>query len=85
MDLINRVFKDNLDKFVIMFIDDILIYSKNEKEHEQHLGVVLQRLKEKHLYAKFKKCEFWLETISFLGHVIFKRGIEVESNKVATI
>ena len=85
MDLMNRVFKDYLDKFVIMFIDDILVYSKNEKEHEQHLRAVLQRLREKQLYAKFKKCELWLETISFLGHVVSKRGIEVDSSKVVAI
>ena len=68
---------------MIVFIDDILVYSKNKEEHEQHLRAVLQRLREKQLYIKFKKCEFWLETISFLGHVVSKRGIEVDSSKVA--
>ena len=85
MDLMNRVFKDYLDKFVIVFIDDILVYSKSKEEHEQHLRAVLQRLREKQLYAKFKKCEFWLETISFLGHVVSKRGIEVDPSKVAAV
>ena len=85
MDLMNRVFKDYLDKFVIVFIDDILIYSKSEEDHEQHLEAVLQRLREKQLYAKFKKCEFWLETISFLGHVVSKRRIEVDPGKVAAV
>ena len=85
MDLMNRVFKDYLDKFVIVFIDDILIYSRSEEDHEQHLEAVLQRLREKQLYAKFKKCEFWLETISFLGHVVSKRGIKVDLGKVAAV
>ena len=70
MDLMNRVFHDYLDKFVVVFIDDILVYSKTAAEHEEHLKAVLQRLREKKLYAKFKKCEFWLESISFLGHVV---------------
>ena len=70
---------------MIVFIDDILVYSKNKEEHEQHLRVVLQRFREKQLYAKFKKCEFWLETIFFLGHVVSKRGIEADSSKVAAI
>ena len=70
MDMMNRVFHDYLDKFVVVFIDDILIYSKSAVEHETHLKLVLQRLLEKQLYAKFKKCEFWLGSITFLGHVI---------------
>ena len=85
MDFMNRVLKDYLDKFVIVFIDDIFVYSKNEEEHKQHLRAVLQRLREKQLYAKFKKYKFWLETISFLGHVVSKRGIEVDSSKVAAV
>ena len=64
MDLMNRVFKPQLDKFVVEFIDDILIYSRSKVEHEQHLRVVLQILREKRLYAKFKKCEFWLSSVS---------------------
>ncbi|MCV5004641.1 reverse transcriptase domain-containing protein, partial [Escherichia coli] len=63
MDLMNRVFEDYLDKFVIVFIDDILVYSKTKEEHEEHLKAVLLRLAEKKLYAKFKKCEFWLEKV----------------------
>ena len=85
MDLMNRVFNDYLAKLVIVFIDVILVYSKNKKEHEQHLRVVLQRLREKQLYAKFKKCEFWLETISFLRHVVSIREIEVDLSKVAAV
>ncbi|KAL5547540.1 hypothetical protein UlMin_002771 [Ulmus minor] len=75
MDLMNRVFKEFLDKFVVIFIDDILIYSKTRENHEAHLELVLQRLKEHRLYAKFKKCEFWIEQVTFLGHVISKDGI----------
>ena len=72
MDLMHRVFKPYLDRFVVVFINDILIYSKTCEDHEQHLRLVLQILKEHQLYAKFSKCEFWLEKISFLGHVISK-------------
>ena len=85
MDLMNRVFKNYLDKFVIVFIDDILVYSRSEEDYEQHLEAVLQRLREKQFYAKFKKCEFLLETISFLGHVVSKRGIKVDLGKVAAV
>ncbi|KAJ6829085.1 uncharacterized protein M6B38_359765 [Iris pallida] len=70
MDLMNRVFYQYLDKFVIVFIDDILIYSKSEEEHEKHLRIVLQTLREEKLYAKLSKCEFWLDQIPFLGHII---------------
>ncbi|KAJ6837239.1 uncharacterized protein M6B38_121860 [Iris pallida] len=70
MDLMNRVFYQYLDKFVIVFIDDILIYSKSEEEHEKHLRIVLQTLREEQLYAKLSKCEFWLDQIPFLGHII---------------
>ena len=70
MDLMNREFQDYLDKFVIVFIDDILAYSKNEQEHEDHLSLVLQRLSEHRLYAKFDKCKFWLKEVAFLGHVV---------------
>ena len=75
MYLMNSVFMPELDKFVVVFIDDILIYSKNEKEHEQHLRIVLQRLWDHQLYAKFSKCEFWLSSVKFLGHTISSEGI----------
>ncbi|KAL5549393.1 hypothetical protein UlMin_004624 [Ulmus minor] len=78
----NRVFKEFLDKFVVIFIDDILIYSKTREDHEAHLELVLQRLKEHRLYAKFKKCEFWIEQVTFLGHVISKDGVSVDPSKV---
>uniref|UniRef100_A0A2N9F185 Reverse transcriptase n=1 Tax=Fagus sylvatica TaxID=28930 RepID=A0A2N9F185_FAGSY len=85
MDLMNRVFQPYLDQFVVVFIDDILIYSKSLEEHEQHLRVVLQTLRDHKLYAKLKKCEFWLESVAFLGHVIFKDGILVDPKKVEAI
>ncbi|GKE96997.1 putative reverse transcriptase domain-containing protein [Tanacetum coccineum] len=80
MDLMNRVCKPYLDKFVIVFIDDILIYSRNEKEHAEHLKTILELLKKEKLYAKFSKCEFWINTVKFLGHVIDSSGIHVDSN-----
>nr|GFC25284.1 hypothetical protein [Tanacetum cinerariifolium] len=85
MDLMNRVCKPYLDKLVIVFIDDILIYSKNEKEHEEHLKAILGLLKEEKLYAKFSKCEFWIPKVQFLGHVIDSRGIHVEPSKIESI
>jgi hypothetical protein len=85
MDLMNRVFKQYLDKFVIVFIDDILVYSKNQEEHESHLHVVLDTLKKKKLYAKFSKCEFWIKEVSFLGHVISADGIKVDPSKIEAI
>ncbi|GJT71851.1 putative reverse transcriptase domain-containing protein [Tanacetum coccineum] len=75
MDLVNRVCKPYLDKFVIVFIDDILIYSKDEKEHEEHLKAILELLKKEQLYAKFSKCEFWIPKVQFLGHDIDSRGL----------
>jgi hypothetical protein len=81
----NSVFMPELDKFVVVFIDDILIYSKNEEEHAKHLRVVLTRLWEPQLYAKFSKCAFWLEEIQFLGHVLSANGIAVDPNKVKDI
>ncbi|GKA30123.1 putative reverse transcriptase domain-containing protein, partial [Tanacetum coccineum] len=85
MDLMNRVCKPYLDKFVIVFIDDILIYSKNEKEHEEHLKAILELLKKEQLYAKFSKCEFWIPKVQFLGHVIDSRGIHVDPAKIESI
>ncbi|GJT53881.1 putative reverse transcriptase domain-containing protein [Tanacetum coccineum] len=78
MDLMNRVYKPYLDKFVIVFIDDILIYSKNKHEHEEHLRLILELLKKEELYAKFSKCEFWIPKVQFLGHVIDSEGIHVD-------
>ncbi|GKF83350.1 putative reverse transcriptase domain-containing protein [Tanacetum coccineum] len=78
MDLMNRVCKPYLDKFVIVFIDDILIYSKNKQEHAEHLKLILKLLKKEQLYAKFSKCEFWIPKVQFLGHVIDSQGIHVD-------
>ena len=85
MYLMNSVFMNELDKFVVVFIDDILIYSKNEEEHGEHLRVVLQRLRDHKLYAKFSKCEFWLTSVKFLGHTISKDGISVDPSKVQEV
>ncbi|GJR45670.1 putative reverse transcriptase domain-containing protein [Tanacetum coccineum] len=85
MDLMNRVCKPYLDKFVIVFIDDILIYSKNEQEHEEHLKQILELLKKEELYAKFSKCEFWIPKVQFLGHVIDNKGIHVDPAKIESV
>ncbi|GJU33705.1 putative reverse transcriptase domain-containing protein [Tanacetum coccineum] len=85
MDLMNRVCKPYLDKFVIIFIDDILIYSKNKEEHEEHLKAILELLKKEELYAKFSKCEFWIPKVQFLGHVIDCQGIHVDPAKIESI
>ncbi|KAD4385611.1 hypothetical protein E3N88_25780 [Mikania micrantha] len=85
MDLMNRVCKPYLDKFVIVFIDDILIYSQNEEDHKQHLKLVLQLLAKEKLYAKFSKCEFWLKEVHFLGHVVNYKGIQVDSSKIEAV
>ncbi|KAL0537688.1 hypothetical protein IC582_026673 [Cucumis melo] len=85
MDLMNRVFREFLDTFVIVFIDDILIYSKTEAEHEEHLRMVLQTLRDNKLYAKFSKCEFWLKQVSFLGHVVSKAGVSVDPAKIEAV
>ena len=81
----NRIFHSYLDKFVVVFIDDILVYSKTEEEHAEHLRIVLKTLREKKLYAKLSKCEFWLKEVSFLGHVISKGGIAVDPSKVDAV
>ena len=85
MYLMNSVFMPELDKFVVVFIDDILIYSKNEEEHAEHLRVVLQRLREHKLYAKFSKCDFWLKEVQFLGHIISKDGISMDPGKIRDV
>ncbi|KAI3685696.1 hypothetical protein L6452_34953 [Arctium lappa] len=82
MDLMNRVCRPFLDKSVIVFIDDILVYSKDEEEHERHLMEVLEVLKGERLYAKFSKCEFWLREVQFLGHVVMSEGVKVDPSKI---
>ena len=85
MYLMNSVFMPELDKFVVVFIDDILIYSKNKEEHAQHLRILLTRLREHKLYAKFSKCEFWLDRVQFWGHVLTPDGISVDPSKVQDV
>ncbi|KAM0008028.1 putative nucleotidyltransferase, Ribonuclease H [Helianthus debilis subsp. tardiflorus] len=85
IDLMNRVCKPYLDKFVIVFIDDILIYSRTKEEHEQHLRTKLELLKKEKLYAKFSKCEFWIRKVQFLGHVVNEKGIHVDPSKIEAI
>jgi hypothetical protein len=75
MDLMNRVFQPYLDKFIVVFIDDNLVYSKSYEEHEQHLRQTLQTLRSRQLYAKLDKCDFWLKEVTFLGHVVSSKGI----------
>jgi hypothetical protein len=74
-----------LEKFVVVFIDDILVFSRNEEEHEEHLRLVLQKLREHQLYAKLSKCEFWLKEVSFLGHVISEGGVSIDPSKVKDV
>jgi len=78
----NRVFRPYSDKFVVVFMDDILIYSKDKEEHANQLRTVLQTFREHQLYGKLKKCEFWLQEVVFLGHVVTKAGIKVDPQKV---
>ncbi|GJS53221.1 putative reverse transcriptase domain-containing protein [Tanacetum coccineum] len=85
MDLMNRMCKPYLDKFVIVFIDDILIYSHNKEEHEDYLRIILELLKKEKLYAKFSKCDFWISTVQFLGHIIDSRGIHVDPTKIKAV
>nr|GEZ52010.1 putative reverse transcriptase domain-containing protein [Tanacetum cinerariifolium] len=85
MDLVNQVCKPYLDKFMIVFINDILIYSKDEKEHEEHLKAILELLKKKELYAKFSKCEFWIPKVQFLGYVIDSQGIHIDPTKIESV
>jgi hypothetical protein len=85
MNLMNKVFMEYLDRFIVVFIDDILIYSRNESDHEQHLRLVLQKLRDNQLYGKYSKCEFWIDEVWFLGHIIFNGGISVDPAKVKEI
>jgi hypothetical protein len=85
MYLMNSVFMPELDKFVVVFIDDILIYLKNEEDHAEHLRIMLTRLREHKLYAKFSKCEFWLRKVPFLGHILSNEGISVDPSKVQEV
>ena len=78
MDLMNRVFRQYLDRFVIVFIDDILVYSSSREKHVEHLRIVLETLREHQLYAKLSKCQFWLDRVAFLGHIISAEGISVD-------
>ena len=85
MDLMNRVFRLYVDQFVVVFIDDILMYSKDRENHDTHLRVVLETLRKEHLYAKLSKCEFWLDEASFLGHIVSKEGIRVDPKKIEVV
>jgi hypothetical protein len=76
---------EELDKFVVVFIDDIVIYLRSAKEHEQHLRAILNKLQAHELYAKFSKCEFWLQEVAFLGHIITAEGVKVDRGKVKAI
>jgi hypothetical protein len=85
MYLMNKVFMMYLDKFVVVFIDDILIFSKTEEEHETHLRLVLEKLRSNKFYVKFSKCEFWLTQVAFLGYIISTGGVSVDSSKVKDV
>jgi hypothetical protein len=85
MYLMNSVFMPELDKFVVVFIDDILIYSRSKEEHEEHLRIVLQLLRDHQLYVKFSKCEFYIKEVPFLGHVVSPEGIAVDPSKVKEV
>jgi hypothetical protein len=83
--LMNKVFMEYLDKLVMVFINDILVYSRSEAEHEKHLRLALQKLQEHRLYAKLSKCEFWMKQVAFLGHIISKGGTSVDTSKVQDV
>ena len=85
MDLMNRVFRPYVDQFVVVFIDDILMYSKDAQEHEQHLRIVLETKRKEVIYAKLSKCDFWLKEISFLSHIVSVEGIRVDPAKTEAI
>ena len=85
MDLMNKVFRPYVDQFVVVFIDDILVYSKDAEEHEQHLRIVMETLREKKLNTKLSKCDFWLKKVSFLGHIVSAEGIRVDPIKIKAV
>ena len=85
MDLMNKVFQPYLDQFIVVFIDDILVYSRDKQDHEQHLKIVQQTLRKKKLYAKLRKCDFWLNEVSFLGHIMSVEGIKVDPAKIEAV
>jgi hypothetical protein len=85
MNLMNKVVMEELDKFVVVFIDDILVYSQSVEEHGQHLRIVLGKLRDHQLYTKFSKCDFWLQKVSFLGHILTAEGVAVDPEKVTTV
>ena len=85
VDLMNRVFCPCLDQFVVVFIDDILVYSQDAQEHEHHLRIVMQTLRGNKLFAKLSKCDFWLKEVSFLGHIVSVEGIRVDAVKIEAV
>ena len=85
MDLMHRIFQPYLDQFIMVFVDDILIYSQSEEEHEDHLRVVLQLMRDHQLYAKFSKCEFWFTEVRFLGHVVSASVVSMDPKKVEVV
>jgi hypothetical protein len=85
MYLMNKIFMECLDKFIVVFIDDILVYSRSEEEHEEHLHLALQKLREHRLYAKLRKCQFWMKQAAFFSHVISKGGISVDPSKIQDV
>ena len=85
MDLMNRIFQSHVDQFFVVFVDDILMYSKDRENHDTHLRVVLETLRKEQLFAKLSKCEFWLNEVSFLGHIVLKEGIRVDPKKIEVV
>ena len=85
MNMMNKVFKEELDKFVVVFIDDILIYLVTAEEHEKHLRIMLEKLRQNQLYAKFEKCEFWLEKVAFFRHVLTMDGVAMDPSKIEAV
>ena len=85
MDLMNKVFRPYVDQFVVVFIDDILVYSRDAQEHEHHPRIVMETLREKKLYVKLSKCDFWLNKVSFLGHIVSVEGIRVDPIKIEAV